>query len=422
VRLSASEDRSITAPEIATRWRDAVPKIAGVEKLTFAGEFSHFGEPIDIELRGENLEVLQAASADIQLALARFPGIKDIRDSYVEGKQELKLSIKPSAEALGLSLEDLGRQVRQAFYGAEAQRIQRGRDEVKVMVRYPKSERGSLADVENMRIRLPDGAAVPFQAVAEATLARGPASINRIDRKRRLRVTAGIDGANANAREIAEKIETEVMPGIVASHTGLTWRFRGEQQESKEAMEGLGRGFAVGLTLIFVLLAIPLRSYSQAIVIMIAIPFGYVGAVLGHYIASAEMSFLSFTGVLACAGVVVNDSLVLVTFMNRLRDEGMTAVEAANEAGRARFRAIMLTSLTTFAGLVPVMLERTSQAQFVRPMALSLSFGVLVATGFTLLLIPSAMIIVEDLKSLWARGWAAIVALYTDPPTPASER
>ena len=286
------------------------------------------------------------------------------------------------------------------------------------MVRYPAQERASLADVENMRIRLPDGTAVPFGAVAEATLARGPASIHRIDRKRRLRVTAGIDEEPANAKEVAAKIRSEVMPDVLAAHPDITWRFRGEQQESEEAMAGLFLGAQVALTLIFVLLAIPLRSYAQAIVIMIAIPFGYVGAVLGHWIAGEQMSFLSMTGVLACAGVVVNDSLVLVTFMNRLREEGRTAFEAAVEAGQARFRAILLTSMTTFAGLVPVMLERTSQAQFVLPMALSLAFGVLVATGFTLLLIPSAMMIVEDLRNIGAR----VRAIYTNPSEPVAER
>ncbi|MEE3329543.1 MAG: efflux RND transporter permease subunit [Myxococcota bacterium] len=418
VRLSPSEVRSVTAPEIAQRWRAATPTNAGAEELKFEGKFSHFGDAIDIELRGEDLAGLRSATAAVQERLERYAGVKDIRDSYVEGKQELQLAIRPSAEALGLSLQDLGGQVRQAFYGAEAQRIQRGRDEVKVMVRYPAAERASLADVENMRIRLPDGTAVPFGAVAEATLARGPASIYRIDRKRRLRVTAGIDEETANAKEIAAKLRSDVMPEVLAAHPDISWRFRGEQQESEEAMAGLWLGFKVGLTLIFVLLAIPLRSYAQAIVIMIAIPFGYVGAVLGHWIAGEQMSFLSMTGVLACAGVVVNDSLVLVTFMNRLREQGRTALEAAIEAGQARFRAILLTSMTTFVGLVPVMLERTSQAQFVLPMALSLAFGVLVATGFTLLLIPSAMMIVEDLRDIGAR----VRAIYTNPSEPIAER
>ena len=420
LRLSASERRSVRAPDIADRWRELTGTIPGVEKLTFSGVFRHFGDPIDVELRAEDIGMLREAAEQLRGELARYPGVHDIRDSYVEGKQELQLAIKPSAEALGLSLEDLGRQVRQAFYGAEAQRIQRGRDEVKVMIRYPESQRRSLADVQNMRIRLPDGTAVPFAAVADATLERGPASIRRVDRQRRLRVTADVYEEKANTAEIAQEIETVMMPALLQDYPGLSWGFRGEREEQAEAMGGLARGFVVGMVMIFTLLAVPLRSYFQAIVIMLAIPFGYVGAVLGHVIYGMlrfgepyDMSFLSMTGVLACAGVVVNDSLVLVTFMNRLRDEGLSVLEAAVQAGQRRFRAIMLTSLTTFAGLVPIMFDRSSQAAFVAPMAISLAFGVLVATGFTLVMIPAAMMAVEDVKRGFARWFRWLVAWIT---------
>jgi multidrug efflux pump subunit AcrB len=409
IRLLPSELRDVSAPEVADRWRALTGSIPGAEELTFVGVFRHFGDPIDVELRSEDLALLQEVSEKLQVELARYPGVHDIRDSYIEGKQELQLSIKPAAEALGLSLQDLGRQVRQAFYGAEAQRIQRGRNEVKVMVRYPESERRSLADVENMRIRLPDGVAVPFGAVAEAELSRGPASIDRIDRQRRLRVTADVEEGQANTAEIARELRKVVMPALLRDYPQIEWRFRGEQEEAAEAFGGLFRGATVGILLIFTLLAIPLRSYSQALVIMLAIPFGYVGAVLGHLLFGYEMSFLSMTGVLACAGVVVNDSLVLVTFMNRLRAEGMSTLQAAADAGQARFRAIMLTSLTTFAGLTPILFDRSSQAQFVIPMAISLAFGVLVATAFTLLLIPASMLIVEDVRAGVAWLWRAVV-------------
>lgn len=415
LRLSPSEKRSARAPDVADRWRELTGPILGAEELTFTGLFRHFGDPIDIELRGEDIGMLREASERLQAELARYPGVHDIRDSYIDGKQELQLAIRPSAEALGLSLEDLGRQVRQAFYGAEAQRIQRGRDEVKVMVRYPESERGSLSDVEHMRIRLPDGTAVPFAAVAEAKLERGPASIRRVDRQRRLSVTAGVFEEQANTVEITADIEAAVMPALLRDYPQLSWRFRGESEERDEALGGLKRGFVVGMILIFTLLAIPLRSYLQPLVIMLAIPFGYVGAVVGHVVYGLirfgepyDMSFLSMTGVLACAGVVVNDSLVLVTFMNRLRDEGLSTVDAAVQAGQRRFRAIMLTSLTTFAGLTPIMFDRSTQAQFVTPMALSLAFGVLIATSFSLLMIPAAMLVVEDVKRAAARVWRAI--------------
>ncbi|HKK51447.1 MAG TPA: efflux RND transporter permease subunit, partial [Myxococcota bacterium] len=401
VELSPSEQRSIGANEIASRWRTLTGTIPGVEELVFTGKLRSFGDPIDVELRGEDTEMLESAAAMLASELARYPGISDIRDSHREGKQELGIHVRPEAEAMGLSVEEVGRQVRQAFYGAEAQRIQRGQDEVKVMVRYPAEERRSLADVERLRIRLPDGTAVPFASVADAELGRGAASLLRIDRERRVRVTADLDERVANGVEIAERIETELMPRILARHPGIDWGFQGEQKEQREAMGSLWRGFAIALLAIFILIAVPLRSYLQAIVIMLTIPFGYVGAVVGHLVWGVEMSFLSFVGVMATAGVVVNDSLVLVTFLNRMRAEGHSILRAAVLAGQRRFRPILLTSATTFAGLMPVMLETSTQAQFVIPMAVSLAYGVLVATGFTLFLIPAAMVVVEDGVQAW---------------------
>ncbi len=403
VELSPSEERRIRASEIADRWREATGSIPGAEELVFIGKILHFGDPIAVELRGEDIDELKSASAAVAEALARFPGVHDIRDSYRDGKQQLEIEIRPEAEGLGLSVAEVGRQIRQAFYGAEVQRFQRGQDEVKVMVRYPASERRSLRDVENLRVRLPDGTAVPFPSVARARLDRGPASLTRIDRERRVQVTADLDEGAANAVEIARVIRTELMPEILARFPGIRWGFQGEQKEMREAMGSLRKAALVALLSIFILIAVPLRSYLQAIVIMLTIPFGYVGAVLGHFISGFEMSFLSSIGVMAVAGVVVNDSLVLVTFMNRLREEGQAIRRAAVLAGVRRFRPIMLTSATTFVGLVPVMLETSTQAQFVIPMAISLAFGVLVATGFTLFMIPAAMLIVEDLKALAVR-------------------
>jgi multidrug efflux pump subunit AcrB len=272
------------------------------------------------------------------------------------------------------------------------------------MVRYPASERRSLRDVEKLRIRLPDGTAVPFPSVASAEIERGAASLSRIDRERRVLVTADLDDDRANAVEIAEVIRGEIMPVILPNFPSVDWGFRGAQRERAQALGSLRTAAIVALISIFVLIAVPLRSYLQAIVIMLTIPFGYVGAVFGHWICQFEMSFLSLVGIMACAGVVVNDSLVLVTFMNRLRAAGHGAEEAAVLAGGRRFRPIMLTSATTFAGLVPIMLEGSMQAQFVIPMAISLGFGVLVATAFTLFMIPAAMIVVEDAKGLAQRA------------------
>ncbi len=415
LELSPSETRSVKASEIADRWRELTGTIPGAEELVFSGKLMHFGDPISVELRGDDADELQAAAEMLAEALARFPGVTDIRDSHRDGKQELRIEVRPEAEALGLSVEDVGRQLRQAFYGAEAQRIQRGRDEVKVMVRYPLSERGSLRDVENLRIRLPDGTAVPFPSVAKSEIARGAASLTRINRERRILVTANLDERVANAVEISEVIGAELMPEIKAHFPNVGWGFQGEQKERLKGMGSLRTAAIVAVLSIFILIAVPLRSYIQAIVIMLTIPFGYVGAVFGHWVCDFQMSFLSMIGVMACAGVVVNDSLVLVTFMNRLRDAGHSLREAAVMAGGRRFRPIMLTSATTFVGLVPVMLENSTQAQFVIPMAISLGFGVLVATGFTLLMIPAAMLIVDDLKDLWQRALKWVIGLAGEP-------
>jgi multidrug efflux pump subunit AcrB len=415
LELVPSETRSVKASEIADRWRELTGTIPGAEELVFSGKLMHFGDPISVELLGDDTDELQAAAEMLAEALARFPGVTDIRDSHRDGKQELRVEVRPEAEALGLSVEDVGRQLRQAFYGAEAQRIQRGRDEVKVMVRYPLSERRSLRDVENLRIRLPDGTAVPFPSVAKSEIARGAASLTRINRERRILVTANLDERVANAVEISEVIRAELMPEIKAHFPNVGWGFQGEQKERLKGMSSLKTAAIVAVLSIFILIAVPLRSYIQAIVIMFTIPFGYVGAVFGHWVCDFQMSFLSMIGVMACAGVVVNDSLVLVTFMNRLRDAGHSLREAAVMAGGRRFRPIMLTSATTFVGLVPVMLENSTQAQFVIPMAISLGFGVLVATGFTLLMIPAAMLIVDDLKDLWQRGLKWVIGLAGEP-------
>jgi multidrug efflux pump subunit AcrB len=418
LELSPAEVRDIKASEIANRWRELTGSLPGAEELVFIGKLMHFGDPIAVELRGDDTDQLKAAAMMLTEALARFPGVSDIRDSHREGKKELKIEVRPAAEALGLSVQDVGRQVRQAFYGAEAQRIQRGRDEVKVMVRYPVAERRSLRDVENLRIRLPDGTAVPFPSVAKATIERGAATLMRTDRERRVLVTANLDEGVANAVEIAEIIRGELMAGILARFPDVDWSFQGEQKERQEAMGSFRTAALVAMLSIFILIAVPLRSYLQAIVIMLTIPFGYVGAVFGHWVFDFQMSFLSMVGIMACAGVVVNDSLVLVTFMNRLRDAGHSVREAAVLAGGRRFRPIMLTSLTTFVGLVPVMMESSTQAQFVIPMAISLAWGVLVATAFTLFLIPAAMLVAEDVKHLWRSVSRWVIDLAGEPGLP----
>jgi multidrug efflux pump subunit AcrB len=412
VELVPAEEREESAAAMAQRWREMTPAIPDAVELVVSSSIFRPGEDINVQLTGSDITELRSAARDLKARLAEYPGVHEIADSFREGKREVRLNIKPEAEVLGLTLSDLGRQVRQAFYGEEAQRIQRGRDDIRVMVRYPADERRSLGDMEGMRIRTPTGHEVPFSQVATVEPGRGFASIKRVDRRRAVNVTANVDTAVATPGDIVDDLDARVLPGIQAAHPGVLYTHEGAQSEERDTIAGLKRGFALALLLIYALLAIPLRSYVQPLVIMSAIPFGLVGAVWGHMIMGMDLTILSMFGIVALAGVVVNDSLVMVDFVNRYRADH--ALEAAvREAGVARFRPILLTSLTTFFGLLPLLLERSLQARFLIPMAVSLSFGVIFATFITLVLVPAGYLIAEDVKAL-ARG------LWRRPPAEAS--
>lgn len=330
--------------------------------------------------------------------LGQYPGVGDIADNYPAGKKELKLRLKPEARTLGISEEELGRQVRNAFFGAEALRLQRGRNEVKVVARYPEEERRSTWNLERMRIRTPDGGEIPLARAAEVVEGRGFSEISRTDRKRVINVTASVDEQQANAEEILAELKGTVLAGLVADFPGLTYDLEGEEKERRDSMGSMMRGFILALFAIYALLAIPLRSYGQPLIIMSAIPFGIVGALLGHGLLGYNLSILSIFGIVALSGVVVNNSLLLIDRINRNRERGLAALEAVNEAGRRRFRPIILTSLTTFFGLFPMILETSVQAQFLIPMAISLGIGVLFSTFVTLLLIPTLYVIFADLR------------------------
>ncbi|MCK5618314.1 MAG: efflux RND transporter permease subunit, partial [Candidatus Krumholzibacteria bacterium] len=403
VELAPSEDRAVTSPEIASRWRDMTPPIPDVVSLTFSASIFSPGEPINVQLTGLNIENLQAASERLKRELTKYAGVFDIADSYRVGKQEIKLKVKPAAESFGVTQADLARQVRQAFYGEEAQRIQRGRDDVRVMVRYPEEQRRSVGDLENMRIRTSGGGEVPFHVVAETEIGRGYASIRRIDRQRAINVTADVDVKQGNAAEVLADLKAEVLPLILADYPGVSYTFEGEQREQAETMGGLIRGFGYALLAIFALMAIPFRSYIQPLIVMSVIPFGIVGAIWGHLIMRMDLTILSMFGVVALAGVVVNDSIVLVHYINRRRAAGVPVEQAVRDAGVARFRAILLTSVTTFAGLSPLLFARSVQAKFMVPMAVSLGFGVIFATFITLMIVPVSYLILEDVKRLAAR-------------------
>ncbi len=399
--LAPSEKRGIPASEIASRWRKRVGEVPGVESLTFITNLVHMGANIDVRLAHGDIGMLAAAAGRLKDSLLQYQGVGDIADNFPKGKKELEIRLKPEARTLGVTEEDLGRQLRGAFFGAEALRLQRGRNEVKVMVRYPESGRKGIEDLETMRIRTRDGGEIPLFTAAYVKEGRGFSQINRSDRKRVINVTASVDSGVANAVDILEKLKKTVLVKLVADYPGLTYNLEGEERERSESIDSMSRGFLLALFGIYALLAIPFRSYSQPLLIMAAIPFGMAGAVLGHLIMGYDLSILSVFGIVALSGVVVNDSLLLIDYINECRKDGMPLFQAITAGCKRRFRPILLTSLTTFFGLIPIILETSVQAQFLIPMAISLAFGVLFATGITLLLIPSLYIILEDLRGIF---------------------
>ena len=391
------DDRAMQAADVSGLWRERVGEIPGVKELTFA-DGDHFGggSPLSFRLSGENFSALESAAKELEQKLTEFEGVFDVLNSSNSGGQEIKLAIKPEAEALGLTLVSLGRQVRQAFYGEEAQRIQRGKDELKVMVRYPLEERRSVADLENMRIRTPAGDEVPFGSVAEVSFGSSYSSISRLNRERTITVSADIDPDVVEPGEVIKEISSEFVPELLSRHAGVSYGLEGASQEEQEFIANLIVASIAALFLIYALIAIPLHSYGQPLVIMSVIPFGIIGAVIGHIVMGKAVSMFSLFGFVALAGVVVNDSLIMVDFINKAREEGVPLRQAVIDSGTQRFRAIILTSFTTAAGLMPIMLETSVQAQYMIPMAISLSFGIIFATAITLFLIPSLYILQID--------------------------
>ncbi|MGD9222086.1 MAG: efflux RND transporter permease subunit [Desulfobacteraceae bacterium] len=399
VQLIKGEKREISTMALTRLWRKAVGRIPDAESISYRSVLHDFGNAIEVDLSIDDDDQLLAASAELKQELQRYPGVSDIEDSFLPGKTEMQLKLKPAAANLGLTLSDLARQVRHALYGAEALRFQRDQDEVKVMVRYPESQRTSLGNVEQMRIRTPEGIEVPFSAVAEVTMRQGYASIKRAQRQRVVTVSADVDEKAANADEIRQNLEKNYLPRLKSKYPNLRCTIEGEGRSRNESMQDVLNSFGIALFGIYALLAIPFRSFAQPLVVMAAIPFGIVGAVWGHLLMGYNLSAYSLFGIVGLTGVVVNDSLVLVHKINALRQAGMDALCAVQEAGTMRFRAIVLTSLTTFAGLTPMLLERSIQARFLTPMAVSLGFGVLFATVITLVLIPCGYLIMDDLQT-----------------------
>ena len=399
--LTPSEDRVTTSEEIGRRWRQLTGDIPGTHSLSFASNLVHMGANIDVRLAHERFDVLEKVSERLQATLADYPGVDDIASNFSLGKKELKIKLRSEARTLGITEEQLGRQLRSAFYGAEALRLQRGRNEVKVMVRYPEDERRHLEDLETMRIRTPSGGEIPLYQAASVEEGYGFSSIHRSDRKRVINVTADVDSTKANAEEIILELQKTILSELKTDYPGLGIDLEGESKERRDSMGSMGKGFMLALLFIYALLALPFRSYSQPLLIMAAIPFGIIGAIFGHLIMGYDLSIMSMFGIVALSGVVVNDSLLLIDYANRSRRKGMDKLHSIIEAGVRRFRPILLTSLTTFFGLSPMILETSTQAKFLIPMAISLAFGIMAATGITLLLIPSLYLILEDFRHMF---------------------
>ena len=403
IELAPAQTRSYTSEQLGLMWRNTTVAIPEAVEVNFTMSIMTPGEDVDVQLAGPNIVELRAAADEVKRRLAEYTGVHEISDSFRAGKEEMRLDIKPAAENLGLTLQDLGRQVRQAFYGEEAQRIQRGRDDIRVMVRYPRESRRSLGDLENMRIRTPDGGEVPFSQVALVEPGRGFASIKRVNRNRAVNVTAAVDATVTSGNQVITDLQDRILPDVLANYPSIFYTFEGVQAEQADAIGGLKRGFILALLMIFALLAIPLKSYIQPLIIMGAIPFSLVGAIWGHMVMGLDVTLMSMFGLVALTGVVVNDSLIMVDFINRRRAVSYDIATAIRQAGSRRFRPILLTSLTTFFGLVPLMLERSMQAAFLVPMAVSLAFGVLFATFITLFLVPIAYVILDDFRQILKR-------------------
>lgn len=377
----------VSVRNLAREWQRAIGPIPGAEQLSFRAEFGRAGEPIEVQLRGQDLEELRLVGDQIKEQLKVYDGLFDIQDNLSGGKDEFQINLKPAAYNLGITLGQIGSQVRQAFFGLETQKIQRGRDEISVMLRFPIENRSSLEDLYSLPIRLSNGNTVALSEVANIESGNSPSSLYRIERYRTLSVTSDADKENTDLEAVKADL-IEQLRTLLSAYPSISYELEGEAKEQSESFASVISGLMLVLLAIYALLAIPFKSYGQPLIVMSIIPVGAIGAILGHQITGFNLSIMSVMGMLALTGVVINDSLVLVDYINKQRERGMALMDAVLTAGAQRFRPVMLTSLTTFAGLTPLLLEKSTQAAFLKPMAISLGYGILFATFITLLVIP----------------------------------
>ncbi|MGB1198418.1 MAG: efflux RND transporter permease subunit [Thalassotalea sp.] len=404
-----SNTTGVGSRQLVSEWRQLIGTLPGAESLTFRAEIGRGGDPINIQLSANELSTLKEVAGQVRTQIATYPTAFEISDSLSNGKEEIQIELTAQGYALGMSRSSVTRQVREAFFGSQIQRIQRGRDDVRVMLRFPLSERKSLASLGEMLINTPSGGQVPLAHVATFTPGKSPSAINRIDRYRTVNVTADVDKTTTNMTVLNADLRM-YLDELMGKYPGVNYTFEGEAKEQAESFSSLGLGLMFVFFIIYCLLAIPFKSYIQPLIVMSVIPFGAIGAVLGHWIMGMDLTIMSLLGLMALIGVVVNDSLVLVDFINKKRSEGAELMDAVLTAGQSRFRPVMLTSLTTFIGLMPLLFETSTQAQFLIPMAVSLGFGIIFATFITLVLIPVNYMLVERLKGVTAKGMKALAA------------
>ena len=388
-KLLDAEHRQIPTGDVVQVWREEVGDLPHVRGITLSAKIYDLGNPVEAVLSHPDPERLPGIATSVVGGLQQVGGIHDIRSDHTPGIPEIQLGLLPEARTLGLTLDDLAGQTRAAFFGAEALRVQRGPEEVRVYVRLPEEQRNSITDIENSLVRTPTGAEVPVSRVASLSSGRSPTAIHRQDGQRVVRVSADVDPAVISGGQANAILEDNILAGLVAEDPELTYTFGGEQQQQLESMNALGPGFGVAMILIFSLLAIPLRSYTKPFIIMAVIPFGFIGVILGHWILGVTLSSESFIGIFGLAGVVVNDSLVMMDFIDQELEEGLPARAAIIEGAKGRFRPIMLTSLTTFLGFTPLILEDAIQAQFFVPFSASIGCGILFTTAILMFLVPA---------------------------------
>jgi multidrug efflux pump subunit AcrB len=388
INLLPGESRDFPSYAIASALDQEVGELYGVESVEYGAGSNFGGKPISVSIMGNNIEELKGAKELLKKAYRDNSLLKDISDNDPEGIKEIELSLNENAHALGFTLNDVIGQVRSGFFGNQVQRFQRGRDEIKVWVRYDRSERSSIQNLDQMRIVSPTGQRVPLREIASYKIERGEISINHLDGKREINVEADLKNPKDSPTEIMANMQEELLPVIQARFPSVTTSFEGQNREATKVTTSARKVLPIALFMIYILIAFTFRTFSQPLMLLLMIPFSLIGVAWGHYIHDLSISIPSFLGIIALLGIVVNDGLVLIGKFNTFLKEGMNFDEALIAAGKARFRAIFLTSLTTVAGLSPLILEKSRQAQFLIPMAVSISYGIMVATLLTLLMLP----------------------------------